>query len=180
MVEHVAAHLGLDGTEVRQRNFWRPEGVDLPQVLPAVEPTPTLKPSVQEIAETPQVGPRPGLCLISENCLKIAEAREVGPRPELCAMGSAIWAFFVAGRGAHHVSQHPALMWSDSRFFCLKKDCHSCRGQPSHKSCAATGWQARTIRLSTSLSRCELYLQNGHSGAVSGWCLQVLAPTCSK
>ena len=64
MVEHVAAHLGLDGTEVRQRNFWRPEGVGLPQVLPAVEPSPTLKPSVQEIAENPQVGPRLGLCVI--------------------------------------------------------------------------------------------------------------------
>eukprot|EP00891_Asterochloris_glomerata_P008497 jgi/Astpho2/8497/Aster-05539 len=54
VVEHVAAHLGLDGTEVRQRNFWRPEGVGELQAPPTVEPSPTLKPSVQEIAEAPQ------------------------------------------------------------------------------------------------------------------------------
>ena len=70
VLEHVAAHMGLDGTEVRQRNFWRPEGVGLPQALPALDPSPTLKPSVQEIAEAPQVGPRPGLCaIISFFCL---------------------------------------------------------------------------------------------------------------
>lgn len=78
MVEHVAAHLGLDGTEVRQRNFWRPEGVGELQAPPTVEPSPTLKPSVQEIAEAPQVGPRPGPCAIFSVILAVCKAALYG------------------------------------------------------------------------------------------------------
>ena len=127
VVEHVAAHLGLDGTEVRQRNFWRPEGAGGLQAPPAVEPSPTLKPSVQEVAEAPQVGPRPGLCY---NVFNLGLLQGRSPRQDrVLVMCPSILPFLSWNALSHRLKMLCAeVSWLDCGKMRICEACHTTEG----------------------------------------------------